>query len=52
VKSGDVTGPESNILLESAVATRKVIMVDDFPGDFLQSGAATKDSKASLAAAS
>ena len=52
VKSGDLTESESKTLLDSAAATRKVIMVDDFPGDFLQSGASTADAKSGLAAAS
>lgn len=39
VKSGDLIESDAKILLDSAVATRKVIMVDDFPGDFLQAGA-------------
>lgn len=51
VKSGDLTDSDASVLKDSAVATRKVIMVDDFPGDFLQSGAHV-DARQGLAAAS
>ncbi len=51
VKSGDLTESDASVLKDSAVATRKVIMVDDFPGDFLQSGAHV-DARQGLAAAS
>lgn len=52
VKSGDLTEADGKVLLDSAVATRKVIMVDDFPGDFLQSGKSASGVNAGLAAAS
>ena len=51
VNSGVLKDSDAKILLDSAVAARKVIMVDDFPGDFLQSGA-HKDVRQGLAAAS
>ncbi len=51
VKSGELTEADANVLRDSAVATRKVIMVDDFPGDFLQAGAGA-DAGQGLAAAS
>ena len=52
VKSGDITESEAKTLLDSAQATRKVIMVDDFPRDFLQSGSGQTDIKENLVAAS
>jgi len=33
-----IDADESALLLESSIATRRVIMVDDFPNDFLQGG--------------
>ncbi len=39
VKNGDLTSEQSALLTASSAATHKVIMVDDFPGDFLQSAA-------------
>ncbi len=38
VAEGEITSSQSDVLLASAAATRRVIMVDDFPGDFCQSG--------------
>lgn len=52
VKSGDVSESEAKTLLDSARATRKVIMVDDFPRDFMQGAAGSTDIKENLAAAS
>ena len=52
VKSGDLSESDGKILIDSAVATRKVIMVDDFPGDFLQAGTGMSGANAGLAAAS
>jgi len=52
VKSGDLSDTDGKVLLDSAVATRKVIMVDDFPGDFLQAGSGVSGVSAGLAAAS
>jgi len=37
VSSGELSEADGKILIDSATATRKVIMVDDFPRDFLQS---------------
>ena len=42
VQSSDLTAEQSKLLVDSAKATRKVITVDDFPGDFRQSGASEK----------
>ena len=52
VKSGDVSESEAKTLLDSARATRKVIMVDDFPRDFMQGAAGSTDIKENLVAAS
>ncbi len=52
VKSGDLSDSDAKVLLDAAVATRKVIMVDDFPGDFLQAGAGASGVRAEFAAAS
>ncbi len=52
IKDGELSAADGQILLDSAIATRKVIMVDDFPGEFLQSGAANNHIKEGLAEAS
>ena len=52
MKSGDLSDTDGKVLLDSAMATRKVIMVDDFPGDFLQAGSGVSGVSAGLAAAS
>ena len=52
VESGELSAVDGKVLQDSAVATRKVIMVDDFPGDFLQSGVSATGIKAGLSAAS
>ena len=52
VESGEISAAEGKTLLDSAAATRKVIMVDDFPGEFLQSGNAVSGANEKLAAAS
>lgn len=52
VEKGEITADQSNLLVSSAAATHKVIMVDDFPGDFQQSGAVQKDLPVGLAEAS
>ena len=52
VKSGDLSESDAKVLIDSSVATRKVIMVDDFPGDFLQAGTGVSGVDAGLAAAS
>ena len=52
VKSGELSDSDGKILLDSAAATRKVIMVDDFPGNFRQAGVGPLGAGAELAAAS
>lgn len=51
-KTGELSDSDAKLLLDSAEATRKVIMVDDFPGDFLQSGTSVVGAKEGYAAAS
>jgi len=51
VSDGKLTSEESTLLQDAAKATRKVIMVDDFPGDFQQSSTNANDTRP-LAAAS
>ena len=52
VASGELSEADGKILLDSATATRKVIMVDDFPGDFLQSAQGVVSEKERFVAAS
>ena len=52
VDSSDLTLEQSKLLIDSAAATHKVIMVDDFPGDFQQSGVVQKTMSAGYAEAS
>ena len=52
MKSGELSDSDGKILLDSAAATRKVIMVDDFPGNFRQAGVGPLGAGAELAAAS
>ncbi len=52
METGELSPADAKVLQDSAVATRKVIMVDDFPGDFLQSGVSATGIKEGLSAAS
>ncbi len=48
---GQVTGEQADLLRQSWAATYKVIMVDDFPNDFLQAAVPGKNTDSQLAAA-
>jgi acyl-CoA dehydrogenase len=52
VSDGELTKQQADLLVASAQATRKVIMVDDFPNDFLQSATQGPHSEAGFARAS
>lgn len=52
IENGELTADQADLMIASAAATHKVIMVDDFPGDFQQSATVQNDQSERLAEAS